>query len=164
DLPRARRASPRRHRRARARRRRARRAHRARRRRGGRACQRRRGAEPRRARSHAQPRARALTHRIAAPRHPEAVDRTKPDTGYNRSARQRVPHPLNDASGVRLCNKQGAVVTFFGFPTTLPYDECDLLEVDDLAIFYMQSIAYAKDANGNVMEDDKGRPLPKAVL
>jgi hypothetical protein len=92
------------------------------------------------------------------------VDRSKPDSGYNRSALQRVLHLLNDAAGVRMCNKDGAVVTFFGFPTTLPYDECGLLEVDDLAVFYVQSIAYAKDAAGNVRLDDEGRPLPKAVL
>lgn len=92
------------------------------------------------------------------------VDRSKPDSAYNRSVLQRVLHLLNDASGVRMCNKDGAVITFFGFPTTFPYDECGLLEVDDLAVFYVQSIAYAKDASGNVMQDDKGRPLPKAIL
>jgi hypothetical protein len=105
------------------------------------------------------PRTQAVVGSLRTP-----VDRSQSDSGMNRSLMQRVLHLINDSSGVTLCNKQGAVVTFFGFPTTFPYDQCDLLQIDDLAIFYAQSIAYAKDASGNVLTDSKGRPLPKAEL
>jgi hypothetical protein len=92
------------------------------------------------------------------------VDRTQPDSGFNRSVWQRILHLINDTSGVKLCNKQGALVKLAGFPISLPYDACNLLEIDDLAIFYVQSIAYAKDSSGNVQYDGQGRPLPKAYL
>jgi hypothetical protein len=71
---------------------------------------------------------------------------------------------LNDSAGHRFCNRDGAIITFFGFPTTFPYDECELLYIDDLAVFFVQSIAYAKDAQGRVLHDEHGRPLPKALL
>ena len=92
------------------------------------------------------------------------VDRSQPDSGFNRSLLQRILHMLNDSAGHRFCNRDGAIITFFGFPTTFPYDECELLYIDDLAVFFVQSIAYAKDAQGRVLHDEHGRPLPKALL
>jgi hypothetical protein len=92
------------------------------------------------------------------------VDRGQPDSGFNRSLLQRILHLINDSAGHRFCNKDGAIITFYGLPASLPYDECELLWIDDLAVFYVQSIAYAKDASGRVLLDGHGRPLPKARL
>lgn len=90
------------------------------------------------------------------------VDRTKPDSGYNRSLFQRILHLIADSSGVRLCNKQDARIEIFGIGVG-QYDECELFQIDDLAIFYVQSIACAKDASGNCRTDD-GSYMPKAYL
>lgn len=92
------------------------------------------------------------------------VDRTQPDSGFNRSLLQRILHLINDSAGHTLCNRPDATITFFGFPVSLPYDECELMRIDDLAVFYLQSIAYAKDSQGRVLHDSQGRPLPKARL
>ncbi|RMH43087.1 MAG: hypothetical protein D6689_06180 [Deltaproteobacteria bacterium] len=91
------------------------------------------------------------------------VDRDAPDSGFNRSLFQRILHLIHDANGARLCNKQGAVIRdpILGIPIAT-YDECELLRIDDLAVFYVQSIAYAKDAAGNVIYDNiDGVPTPR---
>lgn len=44
------------------------------------------------------------------------VDRTKPDTGWNRSEMQRFLQAIHDTNGVTACNKQGAVVHAQGVP------------------------------------------------
>ncbi len=91
------------------------------------------------------------------------VDRNAVDSNYNRSLMQRLLHLINNSSGAVLCNKQNAVVKdpFIGI-TLATYDECELLQIDDLAVFYVQSIAYAKDASGNVIIDDvHGVPTPR---
>ena len=93
----------------------------------------------------------------------EPVNRGAPDSGMNRSLMQRLLHLINDSSGAQLCNKQGAVVRdpFFGF-VIATYNECELLRIDDLAVFYIQSIVYAKDAGGNVIIDNvRGVPTPR---
>lgn len=78
-------------------------------------------------------------------------DRTQPDTGFNRSLFQRLVMLIAD-SQVSQCNKQGAVVRD---PIThLPvatYNACALFHIDNLAVFYLQAIAYNKDANGNII-------------
>jgi hypothetical protein len=93
------------------------------------------------------------------------VDRNAPDNAWNRSLMQRLLHLIHDSSGVEMCNKQDAVIRdpFLGIPLQY-YDECDLLRIPDLAVFYAQSIAYLKDANGNIVYDDRGLPTPKALL
>ncbi|HVV81919.1 MAG TPA: hypothetical protein VHE35_02525 [Kofleriaceae bacterium] len=86
------------------------------------------------------------------------VDRTRPDSGFDRSIFQRFLNLINDSNGAVACNKQGARVVdpFLGI-TLGTYDRCALFRVNNLAVFYMQSIAYAKTANGlYVCEDDGG--------
>lgn len=90
------------------------------------------------------------------------VDRASADSNWNRSLMQRLLHLIADSSGVTMCNKQDAQVGIGGIGLNW-YDECELLRIDDLAVFYVQSIAYAKDAAGNVLWDD-GHPMPKAYL
>lgn len=94
------------------------------------------------------------------------VDRGAVDSGNNRSLMQRLLHLIHDSNGAELCNKQGAVVRdpFVGF-VIATYDECELLQIDNLAVFYLQSIAYAKDGSGNVIYDNIDGtlvPRPKA--
>jgi hypothetical protein len=79
------------------------------------------------------------------------VDRNAPDTGFNRSIFQRVLHLLADTNGLALCNKQDARLTIETERVRLdagPYDACDLLRIDNLAVFYVQSLAFLRDASG----------------
>jgi hypothetical protein len=84
-----------------------------------------------------------------------AVDRSKPDTGDNRSAFQRFAHIIGAANHVNTCNKQGAqmkaplAICGFDLPDTVasfvegiitsPYNECDLLQINDLGVFFLDS-------------------------
>lgn len=74
------------------------------------------------------------------------VDRTQPDAGLNRSLFQRFLTLVHDAHGVTFCNKQDAVVhgNLGGILVDMPllgtYDECEVFKVDDMAVFYVQSI------------------------
>jgi hypothetical protein len=92
------------------------------------------------------------------------VDRAATDSGYNRSVMQRVLHLIHDANGVPLCSKAGASIKFIGFSVKTYDNPCELMRVDDMAVLYLQSIAYLKDVNGNVVYDDRGLPVPKAHL
>lgn len=81
-----------------------------------------------------------------------AVDRNTSDSGFNRSIFQRVLHLLADTNGLSLCNKQDAQTIVESDRSTFevgPYDECELLQIDNLAVFYVQSLAYVRDAQGN---------------
>lgn len=111
------------------------------------------------------------------------VDRTHTDSGFDRSIFQRFLHLIADSNHAVACNKQNARVIdpFIGI-TLGTYNQCALFRVDNLAVFYMQSIAYAKNAAGAILcEDDAGawdsattaataagcvaqgrRPMPKA--
>lgn len=78
------------------------------------------------------------------------VDRMADDSGFNRSLFQRILHVINDTNGASACNKAGATLEDplnLGLPLN-SYDECELFRVDNLAVFYMQSIAYAKNSAG----------------
>lgn len=77
------------------------------------------------------------------------VDRTQPNAGANRSLFQRFLNVVHDASGVTYCNKANAVVHARGVDiignVDLPlfggtYRECEVFKVDDMAVFYLQSI------------------------
>jgi hypothetical protein len=86
------------------------------------------------------------------------VDRTALDSAFNRSLWQRLLHLIHDTNGARLCNKQGAVVRdpVFGIPLAT-YDRCALVDVPSMAVLYVQSIAYAKDAGGRyICENNAG--------
>ncbi len=71
------------------------------------------------------------------------VDRTRPDLRTNRSIFQRFIHLMFDARGARLCNKEGAYVTMLGISYPFfgsGYAECELTQIDDIAIFHSESI------------------------
>ena len=40
--------------------------------------------------------------------------------------------------------------------TVATYNACELFKIDNLAVFYLQSIVYAKDASGNIVCEDNG--------
>lgn len=89
------------------------------------------------------------------------VDYAKDDTEDNRALFQRFLSLINDSSGVRACNRQGAtIVTKLGpisvkLPLFGTYDECEVLNVPDLAVFYLGCIA-----GGNV----EGTSTPRCKL
>jgi hypothetical protein len=87
----------------------------------------------------------------------QAVDRTKPDEGWNRSAFQKFVQLVHDTNGVTACNKQGAVLHAKGVPIAGsadfcsgfpyfcnlgadPFQECEVFKIDNLAKFYIDSI------------------------
>ena len=84
------------------------------------------------------------------------VDRSQPDSGFNRSVNQRLFHLIADSAGARLCSKPGATITCLGITLQTFQNACDLLEIDDLAVLYVQSIARLRDANGNLTTTPKG--------
>jgi hypothetical protein len=94
------------------------------------------------------------------------VDRTQADSAWNRSLMERLLHLINDSSGVSVCSKAGAVIRdpILGIVIATYTNPCDLLEIPDLAVFYVQSIAYLKDGAGNIVYDSHGNPTPKAQL
>jgi hypothetical protein len=101
-----------------------------------------------------------LTGAFATP-----VDRAASDTNYNRSLFQRLLHLIHDSNHAVMCNKQGAQIEDplgLGLPLAT-YDECDLMRIDNLAVFYVQSIAFAKNGSGQVIYDD-GVPRRKATF
>lgn len=87
------------------------------------------------------------------------VDRTQPDSNFNRSLMQRLVHLVADSSGLTLCNKQDAAIRVGINLAT--YDECELLRIEDVAVFYVQSMAYLRDENGDFVYED-GKPVPAA--
>jgi hypothetical protein len=98
------------------------------------------------------------TNSTSPPKTP--VDRTKPDSGANRSEMQRFLQAIHDTNGVTACNKDGAIVHADGVPIfgtlDLPSDsnvivrltygsktsfnECEVFKIDNLAAFYLDSI------------------------
>lgn len=85
------------------------------------------------------------------------VDRTRVDNGFDRSLFQRILHVIADSNNARACNKQDARVVdpFLGI-TMGTYDQCELFQVNNLAVFYLQSIAYAKSGGLYVCETAAG--------
>lgn len=87
----------------------------------------------------------------------QAVDRTKPDSGWNRSAFQKFIQLVHDTDGVTACNKEGAVLhaqgvpilgsgdicagslALCGAPGTRPFHECEVFKIENLAKFYIDS-------------------------
>jgi hypothetical protein len=97
------------------------------------------------------------------------VDRSKPDTGFNRSAMFRFLSLIHDTNGVTACNEEGAVVHAQGLPLvgnadvcasgtagagTLctipiigtaapgarPFHECEVFKIENLAKFYLDAM------------------------
>jgi len=89
------------------------------------------------------------------------VDTGKTDEEGNRSLFARFLSLINDSSGVRSCNKQGGQISTKLGPISvkLPlfgtYDECEALNVPDLAVFYLGCIA-----GGNI----EGTSTPRCKL
>jgi hypothetical protein len=92
---------------------------------------------------------------LAARTFSQRVDYARPDTvdqrvgadgvasygqNDNRSALQRFLHLVYDLDGVRLCNKSGARVVTLGVPLPGTYAECEIFEVPDSAVFYLQTV------------------------
>lgn len=98
------------------------------------------------------PSTQAVTGAFATP-----VDRSRNDSNYDRSVFQRFLHLIADSNGARACNKANARVVdpFIGI-TLGTYNECALFRVDNLAVFYLQSMAYAKNASGQYICEDSG--------
>jgi hypothetical protein len=99
-----------------------------------------------------------------------APDPTKPDASANRSELQRFAQLVHDTNGVTLCNKEGAILHAADLPifntsnacastagnngelclspdttctcnNSRPFHECEMLKVNNLAGFYLDSIA-----------------------
>lgn len=82
------------------------------------------------------------------------VDRAAVDGWSNRSLFQRFVHLTHDVTGARLCNKPGAVLDlkYIQYPldyalTGHTFGECELFEIPDLAVFYMQAIIGKAEMN-----------------
>lgn len=86
------------------------------------------------------------------------VNRSLPDSGTNRSIFQRLIHLLNNTSGMALGNKAGAQVQIAGTKVGDPFTKNQLFYVKDAAVFFVQSIAYARDSQGKLTT------TPKAYL
>jgi hypothetical protein len=91
------------------------------------------------------------------------VDRGMPETGKNRSAMYRFLQLINDTTGVTACNKPGAVVhaSLFGLSPTLPlgggtYQECEVFKLENLAAFYLDSIADAAQYEPDTKPNKRG--------
>ncbi len=89
-------------------------------------------------------------------------DRTQPDNGFNRTLFQRFLHTIHDSNHVQMCNKAGATVSFAG-TNFGPFAPCALLQIDNLATFYLDAIASAKDASGAVVCEDKDGKVAACV-
>ena len=94
------------------------------------------------------------------------VDRSQPDTGANRSEMQRFIQGIHDTNNVTACNKPGAIVHAQGLPvfgamdvpsgpadgtaanllldyyygSKTSFDECEVFKIDNLAVFYLDSM------------------------
>lgn len=88
----------------------------------------------------------------------EPVDRTQPDTGFNRSEWQRFAQIIHDMNGVNACNKQGAKITFKMLGINVgsllgSFDECDLFVFDDIGLLYLEALL---DEQYGRQDDPKG--------
>lgn len=71
------------------------------------------------------------------------VDRTKPETGANRSAFYRFLQIIQDTRGVTACNQEDAKVHALGLSLPFNFPECGVYKIDDLAAFYLDAIVNA---------------------
>jgi hypothetical protein len=71
----------------------------------------------------------------------DPVDRTKPDSDYNRSVMQRIAHLIHDSNGTQFCNKPNARVALGPVPIVTDIPKCGLFQIDDLALFFALSMA-----------------------
>ncbi|PID38262.1 MAG: hypothetical protein CSB49_06440 [Proteobacteria bacterium] len=95
----------------------------------------------------------------------QLVDRSKPDSGSNRSIQQRLFHVIHDTNGMRMCNKEGAkiaipvICSIPGIKSlslcTKTYKACDLFEVNNGAVFYLKSFVYTRNSQGKLTKTRK---------
>lgn len=80
----------------------------------------------------------------------QQVDRSKSDSGYNRSLQQRLGHIIADTNGMLFCNKEGAMINIpvVGIPLAGPFGACELFEVTNGAVMYAEAIARLRDKSG----------------
>ena len=62
---------------------------------------------------------------------------------------------INDSNGAVACNKQGAQVKLGAIPVA-SYNQCEMFQIKNLAVFFVQSIAYAKDGADPQWDNDPG--------
>jgi hypothetical protein len=91
------------------------------------------------------------------------VDRSMPETGKNRSAMYRFLQLISDTTGVTACNKPGAKVhaKAFGLSVDMPigggtYQECEVFKLENLAAFYLDSIADAAQYEPDTKANKRG--------
>jgi hypothetical protein len=91
------------------------------------------------------------------------VDRGQPATGKNRSAMTRFLQVIGDTTGVTACNKPGAKVRAkaFGLSVDMPlgsgtYAECEAFKIENLAAFYLDTIANAAQFEPNAKLNKRG--------
>ncbi len=78
----------------------------------------------------------------------DRTDWTHADSPDNESLFQRSLAVIQDLDGVRVCNKAGAVLRLYNssgtvllrWPLTRGYDECELIEIDNVAETYVKSV------------------------
>jgi hypothetical protein len=92
------------------------------------------------------------------------VDRSAPGTGDNRSIWQRVLHLLDDTRGVTLCNQPISQIDLGAIVVNKAYGACELFEIEDLAVYYVRSLAYDRDTDGDFYHDDDGDLVRAAEL
>jgi hypothetical protein len=88
------------------------------------------------------------------------VDRSKPDSGFDRSGFHRFLQAVHDTKGVTACNKPGAILHADGMPvigsadlcystvransicnfSNRPFKECEVFKIEKLANFYLASV------------------------
>jgi hypothetical protein len=88
------------------------------------------------------------------------VDRSQPDSGFNRSIQHRLLHMVHDANGMVLCNKPNAKIDIpvicdipwvdSAFGCQKVYRECEIFEVKNGALFYLQSMVKKRDSQGRL--------------
>jgi hypothetical protein len=98
------------------------------------------------------------TSKILNPVYKVPVDRSKADSGFDRSIQQRLMHIINNTHGMQMCNKEGAVIKLplIGITLAGPFNACELFQIDDAAHFYVQSIARLRDSSGKLTSTPKG--------
>jgi hypothetical protein len=85
------------------------------------------------------------------------VDRTQNDSGYNRSLFQRILLLIADSNGAVSENKAGTAIPTPIPGVTLNYGQGALFHVNNLAVFFVQSIAYTRSGTGYLCEDGNGQ-------
>ena len=68
------------------------------------------------------------------------VDKNSDNQQNNRSVMQRTLHLVHDANNLTFCNKKNSQVSVLFFSFTYP-NPCQLFRIDNLALFYILSVA-----------------------